>query len=199
MKNICILVSGTGTTLQAVMDAIAGGKLDARISEVIADRECMAADRARRAGVKAVVVKRGRNFQSDLMKEMENSGADFFLLAGFLSILDAGIIERFRNRIINTHPSLLPCFGGKGFYGTRVHEAVIESGAKFSGCTVHFVTEEIDGGPIILQRAIQVDDVDTPETLENKIHAIEHSAVLQALNIIISGNYRIVGKRVITP
>ncbi|WP_048162206.1 phosphoribosylglycinamide formyltransferase [Thermoplasma acidophilum] len=197
MKNICILVSGTGTTLQAVIDAIAGGKLDARISEVIADRECMAADRARKAGVKTVVVRRGRNFQSDLMKEMENSCADFFLLAGFLSILDAGIIERFRNRIINTHPSLLPCFGGKGFYGMRVHEAVIESGAKFSGCTVHFVTEEIDGGPIILQRVLQVDDVDTPETLENKIHAIEHSAVLQALNIIISGNYRIVGKRVI--
>ncbi|KAA8922340.1 phosphoribosylglycinamide formyltransferase [Thermoplasma sp.] len=199
MRSICVLVSGAGTTLQAVIDAIGSGKLDARISKVIADRKCMAIDRATKAGISTVVVKRGNDFQSELMREMESSDADFFLLAGFLSILEPAIIQRFRNRIINTHPSLLPCFGGKGFYGMKVHEAVIKSGSKFSGCTVHFVTEEIDGGPIILQRAIQVDDVDTPETLENKIHAIEHSAVLQALNIVISGRYRIDGKRVIAP
>ncbi|WP_237265192.1 MULTISPECIES: phosphoribosylglycinamide formyltransferase [unclassified Thermoplasma] len=199
MKSVCVLVSGTGTTLQAVMDAIQEGKLDAKICKVIADRDCMAIERAKTANIKTAIVRRGVNFHIDLLREMEESGADLFLLAGFLSILSPEVIQRFRNRIINTHPSLLPCFGGKGFYGRKVHEAVIKSGAKISGCTVHFVTEDIDGGPIILQRAVQIDDIDTPESLENKIHAIEHSAVIQALRIIMSGNYIIDGKRVIYP
>ncbi|BAB59314.1 phosphoribosylglycinamide formyltransferase [Thermoplasma volcanium GSS1] len=197
MTKICVMVSGNGTTLQAIIDAVKNKKIDVEISKVIADRECLAIKRAEDNNIPYRILKRGEYFQRDLKEEMRSSKCDFFVLAGFLSIIGKEITDEFRYRIINTHPSLLPCFGGHGFYGRKVHEAVIKSGMKYSGCTVHFVTDEVDGGPIILQRCVSVEDVDDAQSLEEKIHGIEHSAIVEAISLLSNGHYKIEGKRVI--
>jgi phosphoribosylglycinamide formyltransferase-1 len=119
------------------------------------------------------------------------------VLAGFLKILSGSFIRAFPNRIINIHPSLLPCFGGKGFYGEKVHKSVIESGARISGCTVHFVTEDVDLGPIIDQESVPVLDRDTPEQLAMRIHPVEHELLVRSIRLLVSGRYEIIGKRVV--
>ncbi len=197
MNNIVVLASGNGTTLQAIIDAIAAGKINANISHVICDRDAPATGRAKRSGISYSVIKRGRDFQSRILKEIEGKNPDLIVLAGFLSIIGSEIVKRFPMRIINLHPALLPCFGGPGYYGERVHMAVLESGAKYSGCTVHFVTEDVDAGPIILQRIVEISDHEDAESLGEKIHAIEHSAIVDAINIVLNGNFIIKGKRVL--
>ena len=195
MHKLVVLASGNGTTLQAIIDAISAGKISAAISKLICDRKAPAIDRAIRHGIEYSVIKRGANFQSNLLKELEGENPDLIVMAGFLSIITEKIVERFPMRIINTHPALLPCFGGHNFYGSRVHEAVLKSGAKYSGCTVHFVTEEVDAGPIILQRIVEISDREDVESLEEKVHAIEHSAIVDGINIVLNGNFSIDGKR----
>ena len=176
IKKIGVLVSGGGTNLQALIDAEADGRLgQGKISLVISSKpEVYALERAAKANIEAIVIAR-RDFDSiaeysvalaDALCERE---IDLVVLAGFLTIIDETMYERFPNRIINVHPALIPSFCGKGYYGLRVHEVALERGVKVSGATVHIVTPECDAGPIILQKAVEVKEGDTPEILQRRI------------------------------
>lgn len=176
LKNIAVLVSGGGTNLQALIDAqrsgiIKSGKITAVISS---SSQAYALKRAENAGIKTFVVSKKEEgsqekFEEKIIKILENEKIDLIVLAGFMCILTKNFTSRYPNRIINVHPSLIPSFCGKGFYGLKVHEAALEYGVKVSGATVHFVNEIPDGGKIILQKAVSVRKNDTPETLQKRI------------------------------
>ena len=176
MTNITVLVSGGGTNLQALLDAQSRGELPGgRISLVVASRAgAYALERAGRAGVEAVTVARGDYPDTDafcaaLRDVLDAHDTGLVVLAGFLSILNGAFISAYENRIINVHPSLIPAFCGKGYYGLKVHEAALERGVKVTGATVHFVNEGADEGPIILQKAVDVLPGDTPEILQKRV------------------------------
>jgi len=176
MLNIVVLVSGAGTNLQALLDAEEAGIIrGGRIIHVISSNpEAYALERANRHGLCSSVVNRkafltADEFDAELLKELESCDADLVVLAGFMCILGERIIQRYANRIINVHPSLIPAFCGKGFYGLHVHQAVLSYGVKLTGATVHFVNEIPDGGAIILQKAVEVYKGDTPETLQLRV------------------------------
>ncbi len=172
---IAVMVSGGGTNLQALIDAQAAGKLPSgEIRLVIADNpEAYALQRAAKAGIaSAVIVKKGRSaaeFEADVHAALAANGIDLIILAGFMSILSADFTSRYPHRMINIHPSLIPSFCGKGFYGLHVHEAALAKGVKVTGATVHFVNEIPDGGEIILQKAVEVLPGDTPEVLQKRV------------------------------
>ena len=175
-KKIAVLVSGGGTNLQALIDAGERGELGpGKITLVIASKPGVyALERAEKHGIPSKVLAR-KDFGSiaeyslALADAMSEEGIDLVVLAGFLTIIDEQVYERFPNRILNVHPALIPSFCGKGFYGLHVHEAVLTKGVKVSGATVHIVTPECDAGPIVLQKAVEVKDDDTPETLQRRI------------------------------
>ncbi len=173
--KIAVLVSGGGTNLQAILDAQRDEKItDGEVVLVVSNNpEAYALERARNAGVKGVVVpKKGRtreDFEKDLVTTLEEAGIELIILAGFMCILSADFTNRYPERIINVHPSLIPSFCGEGFYGLRVHEAALNYGVKVTGATVHFVNEIPDGGKIILQRAVEICDGDTPEILQKRV------------------------------
>lgn len=175
MLNIAVLVSGSGTNLQALIDAVAAGRIDGRIAAVISSRPGVyALERARRAGIPAWTVERRQYaspeaFDAALLAGLRQAHAELVVLAGFLSILGPGVIRAYPDRIVNVHPSLIPAFCGKGYYGLRVHEAVLRRGVKVTGATVHFVNEVPDGGAILLQKAVAVEPDDTPETLQRRV------------------------------
>lgn len=176
MKNIAVLVSGGGTNLQALIDAEKRGEIkNGKIVKVIAsNREAYALTRAANAGIEAEAVSRrdyssAEEFEKALSASLEACDADLIVLAGFLSILGEGIIKKYENRIINIHPSLIPSFCGKGYYGLRVHEAALAKGVKVTGATVHFVNEIPDGGAIILQKAVCIEQGDTAEILQKRV------------------------------
>ena len=176
MTKIAVLVSGGGTNLQALIDAEAKGELgNGKITLVIASKPGVyALERAKNANIKGKVLARRdydsiADYSKALADEMTSQGIDLVVLAGFLTIIDEQVYEAFPNRIINVHPALIPSFCGKGFYGLHVHEAALEKGVKISGATVHIVTPECDAGPIILQKAVEVRQDDTPETLQKRI------------------------------
>ena len=175
-KKIAVLVSGGGTNLQALIDAQGRGELGAgEITLVIASKPgVFALERAATAGIEGRV--RARldyetiaDFSKALADEMTKENIDLVVLAGFLTIIDEQVYNAFPNRILNVHPALIPSFCGKGYYGLHVHEAALEKGVKVSGATVHIVTPECDAGPIVLQKAVEVKDDDTPETLQRRI------------------------------
>ena len=175
-KRIAVLVSGGGTNLQALIDAEARGELGAgKISLVIASKPGVyALERAKNAGIDSVVLSRKdyasiKDYSRALADKMVAEGIDLVVLAGFLTIIDEQVYEAFPNRILNVHPALIPSFCGKGFYGLYVHEAALKKGVKVSGATVHIVTPECDAGPIVLQRAVEVREDDTPESLQLRI------------------------------
>ncbi len=169
--NIAVLVSGGGTNLQALLDAERDGIIKSGTIRLVVSskRDAYALTRAANAGVKTVVCERGDNFEANIISALEAEKIDMIVLAGFMSILSADFIARYRDRIINVHPSLIPSFCGDGYYGLRVHRAALDYGVKVSGATVHFVNEVCDGGKIILQKAVDVLDGDTPETLQKRI------------------------------
>ena len=174
--NIAVLVSGGGTNLQALIDAQKNGIIKSgNISLVISNNSnAYALERAKNAGIKtAIVLKKDLGtqeaFESKLIETLDNEKIDIIVLAGFMSILSANFTNHFKDRIINVHPSLIPSFCGKGFYGLKVHEAALEYGVKVSGATVHFVNEIPDGGKIIMQKAVDVLEGDTPEILQKRI------------------------------
>ena len=186
MKNITILISGSGTNLQRISDAINSGEIEnAKINLVIADRDCFGLERAERAGIKTLKLKRGKEFSENLEKAIPEN-TDFIILAGFLSILSEEFCKKYAGKIINIHPSLLPKFGGKGMWGQHVHQAVLENKEKESGATVHFVTFGIDEGEIILQKSFPVDENDTVEILQEKVHKIEQEIFPKAINLVIN-------------
>ena len=175
-KRIAVLVSGGGTNLQALIDAEARGELGAgKISLVIASKPGVyALERAKNAGIDSVVLSRKdyasiKDYSRALADKMVAEGIDLVVLAGFLTIIDEQVYEAFPNRILNVHPALIPSFCGKGFYGLYVHEAALKKGVKVSGATVHIVTPECDAGPIVMQKAVEVKENDTPETLQKRI------------------------------
>ena len=175
-KKIAVLVSGGGTNLQALIDAEKRGELGAgKITLVIASKPGVyALERAANAGIEGRVLARKdydsiAAYSKALADEMTAAGIDLVVLAGFLTIFDEQVYEAFPNRIINVHPALIPSFCGKGFYGLHVHEAALAKGVRVSGATVHIVTPECDAGPIILQKAVEVKQDDTPEILQRRI------------------------------
>ena len=176
IKRIAVLVSGGGTNLQALIDAEARGELGAgKISLVLASKPgVFALERAKNANIPSFVLARRdyetiEEYSRVLAETLVKENIDLVVLAGFLTIIDEQVYEKFPNRILNVHPALIPSFCGKGYYGLRVHEAALEKGVKVSGATVHIVTPECDAGPIVLQRAVAVLEGDTPETLQRRI------------------------------
>ncbi|MBQ7384365.1 MAG: phosphoribosylglycinamide formyltransferase [Clostridia bacterium] len=176
MKKIAVLVSGGGTNLQALIDAEGRGMFgESKITLVVASKDGVyALERAKNAGIASKVLARKdydsiADYSRALADTLTSEGIDLVVLAGFLTIIDEQVYEAFPNKIINVHPALIPSFCGKGYYGLRVHEAALEKGVKVSGATVHIVTPECDAGPIILQRAVEVKQDDTPEILQRRI------------------------------
>ena len=173
--KIAVFVSGGGSNLQAIIDYAEEGNIPhGELALVVSSSyDAYALVRANLASIPSVVVARKENsqeeFERKILAELEKHNIDMIVLAGFMSILSKDFVKRFPERIINVHPSLIPAFCGKGYYGLRVHEAALEKGVKVSGATVHIVTPECDAGPIVLQRAVEVRDDDTPETLQLRI------------------------------
>ena len=176
MKKIVVLVSGGGTNLQALIDAQRRGEIkNGEITCVIASKQgAYALTRAEKAGIKTRVIERkqypdSKTFSADLLAALKEEEADLVVYAGFMTIVDRMVSEAFPYRMMNVHPALIPSFCGKGFYGLHVHEAVLKSGVKVTGATVHFVNEICDGGAIILQKAVDVKNGDTPESLQKRV------------------------------
>lgn len=176
MKKIAVLVSGSGTNLQAIIDAVNDGRItNGKLELVISSKpDVYAIERAKNAGIDYAVVDRKqiedrKEFTEEIIKHLDNHGIDLVVYGGFMVILDEVIVERYRNRMINVHPALIPSFCGVGFYGVKVHKAVLEKGVKLTGATVHFVNEVADEGPIIAQKAVCVCEGDTPELLQRRV------------------------------
>lgn len=202
LDTLAVLVSGGGSNLQALLDAADRGELHARIGVVIADRACHALSRAESHGVKALCIAPGgfekkADYDAALLDALLESGAQGVVLAGFLTILGANIVRRFEGRILNVHPSLIPAFCGMGFYGRKVHQAVLDYGCKVSGATVHLVDEGADTGPIVLQTAVPVLSGDTAETLAARVLVEEHLLLPKAVSLLAQGRIRVSG-RVVT-
>ena len=195
MTKLGVLCSGRGTDLQSIIDAIDSGYLDAQISIVLTDKPNVGAlARAEKAGIKNLCVDRKNfstraDFEAELLKHLE--GVDLVILAGFMRILSAEFVRRYEGRLMNIHPSLLPAFPG-----AHAHRDVLAYGAKISGCTVHFVDEGTDSGPIILQAAVEVFEDDTEETLAARVLEQEHKIYPRAIKLFIDGRLKIVGRRV---
>lgn len=195
MLKIAVLLSGSGSNLQAIIDNIESEKLDCKIECVIADKEdAYGLERARKHNIPSYGLnKKELKFGlSDKILEIISGKVDLIVLAGFLSILKGNIIEEFKNKIINIHPSLIPSFCGKGMYGIKVHEAAIDYGVKISGCTVHFVDSGTDTGHIILQKPVIVQDNDTAETLQKRILVQEHLALSEGIDLIAKNKIELV-------
>ena len=206
MLRIAVCVSGGGTNLQAIIDAIGSGKIsNTEIVRVISNKkDAYALTRAAENGIGAVCVSRKdfpdkESFNDALIQAVDEAQPDLVVLAGFLVVLPEKMIQKYRRRIINIHPSLIPSFCGKGFYGLHVHEGVLERGVKVSGATVHFVDSGTDTGPVIMQKAVYVRQDDTPETLQRRImEQAEWKLLPEAIDLIANGKVSVVdGKAVI--
>jgi phosphoribosylglycinamide formyltransferase-1 len=197
MKRIGILLSGRGSNFKAIADSIAAGRLNAEIAIVISNRaDAAGLEIARERGIHAVCIpSRGLDRESYdrlLLKELEGADVELVCLAGYMRLLSAAFVRAYPMRILNIHPSLLPAFPGLD----AQHQALVH-GAKFSGCTVHFVDEYLDAGPIVLQSVVPVDDADTAETLSARILTEEHKLYPAAIEIVLSGNYKLEGRRIL--
>ncbi len=198
--RVAVLLSGSGTSLENLFAEIESGRLDARIEVVISSQEgVQGLERARRRGVPAVAVPRKSfrdvgAFNDALHAVLETHPVELVALLGFLSPFETR--GRFDGRALNVHPALIPAFAGKGCYGQRVHQAVIESGVKLTGATVHFVDAEYDHGPIVLQEAVPVFDDDTPESLAARVQAAERRLVPEAIRLFAEGRLQLRGRRV---
>lgn len=199
MLRIAVLVSGGGTNLQAIIDAIAAGKItDTEIAAVISNnRNAYALERAKQAGIKDIVVSpkdfETRDvFNENLLKILQEVNPDLIVLAGYLVVIPEIVIDAFENRIINIHPSLIPAFCGTGYYGLKVHEAALKRGVKVVGATVHFVDKGTDTGPIIMQKAVVVQNGDTPKVLQQRVmEQAEWNILPAAIDKIAHGKVRI--------
>lgn len=178
MYKIAVLASGSGSNLQSILDNIDNDNIKGEVSLVIGSKEgIFALERAEKNGIKTSVVSKedfGDKTSDEILRLAKENNIDLIVLAGYLSILKGKLLEEYGNRIINIHPSLIPSFCGNKMYGINVHKAAIEKGVKFSGCTVHFVNDEVDGGAIIAQEIVQVNFEDTPESLQKKVLEKEH-------------------------
>ncbi len=200
IERLVVLVSGGGTNLQSLINACEDGRINARISGVISSKEGVyALERAKNAGIPTAVVKAcdyedQRQRDAAVIEAVERFGGQAVVLAGYMSILGKDVVSRYK--IINIHPALIPSFCGKGFYGQRVHKAVLDYGAKVSGATTHFVDEGTDTGPVIMQKCVPVLDNDTPETLAARVLGAEHEILVESVSLLCDGRLRIEGRRV---
>ncbi len=203
MMNICVLVSGGGTNLQALIDAQNRGEIkNGKITCVIASKpDAYALERAKKNDISTRVIPRKEyidvhTYTRAVTDALIEEKADLVVYAGFMTILDEQIVEAFPFKMMNVHPALIPSFCGKGFYGLHVHEAVLASGVKLTGATVHFVTEECDGGPIILQKAAAVENGDTPEILQKRVmEQCEWKILPKAVSLFCEGRIKINGNK----
>lgn len=200
--NIGVLISGNGTNLQALIDSVNRGYINGSIKVVISNREdAYGLTRARENSIEALYINR-KEFDSDIefdlkiLDELEKRQVKLVVLAGYLKVLSKKFVNHYKNRIINIHPSLIPSFCGKGYYGERVHRAVLEYGVKITGATVHFVDEGADTGPIILQEAVTVDNDDTISTLKEKVLKIEHKLLPMAVKLFCENKLEVVERKV---
>ena len=195
MLNVVVLVSGGGTNLQAIIDAIESGTItNTKITGVISNnKKAYALERARNHGIENLcispkVYETRAVFNEKFMEAVDGMNPDLIVLAGFLVVIPPKMIEKYRNRIINIHPSLIPSFCGTGYYGLKVHEAALKRGVKVAGATVHFVDEGTDTGPIILQQAVEVQSTDTPEVLQRRVmEQAEWKILPKAIDLIANG------------
>lgn len=202
LKKIAVLISGGGTNLQAIIDAILEKKINADIKIVISNREdAYGLVRAQKHGIKNMFISSknltDEEYSKKLLEIFKQEEIDFVVLAGFLKILSKNLVMQYKNKIINIHPSLIPSFCGKGYYGIKVHEKAIEYGVKVTGATVHFVDETADTGPIIEQKAVDVDDFDSPNSLQQKVLEIEHEILVSSLEKLCNDELVVIGRRVI--
>ncbi|MBR6788197.1 MAG: phosphoribosylglycinamide formyltransferase [Clostridia bacterium] len=204
MKKLALLVSGGGTNMQAIMDACGSGEIDGKISVVISsNHEAYALVRAKSAGIPAFVYAK-KDYPTlacrdeEILRTLQAYDVDYVILAGYLGIIPKEIIKAYPNKIVNIHPALLPKFGGKNFYGIHVHQAVIKAGEAESGATAHFVSEEVDGGPIIRQQKLIVHKGDTPETLQCRIlETIEHPMLVSVIKDLCADKISVVNGKVV--
>lgn len=200
-KKIAVLLSGGGTNLQSLIDNIED--INAKIDIVISNRKAAyGLERAKLNNIDTLYLNQKdyesvEAFNDEIINELTTRNIDLVVLAGYLKILSKRFIETYKNRIINVHPSLIPSFCGNGYYGLRVHEEAINYGVKISGATVHFVTEDTDAGPIILQDSIQVEDNDTAESLQKKVLQIEHKLLQKAVKLFCEEKLHIENRKVI--
>jgi phosphoribosylglycinamide formyltransferase 1 len=204
MLKIAVLVSGGGTNLQAIIDKIEQGVLkNVSIEVVISSKSgAYALERAKKYGIKTAVIspkdyETKEAFEKALLSEINCNKVDLIVLAGYLVILPEQLVKNYANKIINIHPSLIPAFCGTGYYGLKVHEAVLKRGVKITGATVHFVDEGTDTGPIILQKAVEVRDNDTPEVLQRRVmEEAEWHILPKAIELIAENRLKVEGNRV---
>ncbi len=200
MFKIAILASGSGSNLQSIIDNVENGFLNCKIEMVIGSREGIyAIERAKRHNIDTFIVSKkdyGDAISYKILELVKKREIDLIVLAGYISILEGSLLEEYKDKIINIHPSLIPSFCGEGMYGLNVHKAVIESGVKVSGCTIHFVNNEVDGGSIILQEAVKVYFSDTPENLQKRVLKKEHKLLPLAIKYISEGKVKIKDRRV---
>lgn len=199
MLNIGVLVSGGGTNLQKLIDAQNAGEIKNGVLRVViaSKADAFALERAGKAGIEAIALCRKDypdvdSYSQALIDALRERSVELVVLAGFLTITGENFVRAFPNRILNVHPALLPAFGGKGYYGLHVHEAVLKRGAKVTGATVHFVNEICDGGPIVLQKAVEVKEGDTPETLQKRVmEEAEWKLLPRAVSLFCEGRLRV--------
>ena len=198
--RIGVLASGGGTNLQSIIDSCERGEIDGDVVVVITNvPDAHAIKRAEKHGIEAYCfphegVSREEH-EADVVECLEKHKVDLVCLAGYLRMLTPGMVDKFKGRILNTHPALLPSFGGKGMHGIHVHKAVLDYGAKVSGCTIHVVTAEVDGGPIVMQKAVPVLEDDTPESLQERVLKEEHKLYPRAVQLFAQGKVKIEGRR----
>ncbi len=200
--NIAVFASGRGSNLMAILNAIKEGKLNAKVSVVISNNSNAGAlTIAKENGIDALHISR-KQFSSDedyvkkILSELRARNVELIVLAGYMKKIPPEIIREYPNKILNIHPALLPAFGGLGMYGMNVHKAVIDYGVKITGVTVHIVDEEYDHGPIVMQKAIEVRDDDTPETLAERVLKIEHEIYPEAIKLFVEGKVIVSGRKV---
>ena len=204
MLKVAVLVSGGGTNLQAILDAIDNGIItNAKVEVVISNnKNAYALERAKNHGIEALCIspkdyETRDAFNAAFLEKLDSYKPDLIVLAGFLVVIPKQMIEKYRNRIINIHPSLIPSFCGTGYYGLKVHEGVLSHGVKVTGATVHFVDEGTDTGPIILQKAVEVEQDDTPESLQRRVmEQAEWIIMPKAIDLIANGKVSVADGKV---
>lgn len=194
MVKIAVFISGSGTNLQSLIDAQNDSQFNGKIKLVISNRKkAYGLERAKNAGIKALCIKD----EKVLLNVLQEEKIELIVLAGYLAIISDELIKHYKNKIINIHPSLIPSFCGEGYYGIHVHEYAYKRGVKVSGATVHFVSNEVDGGPIIMQRSIDISDCNSPEEIQKKIlYNVEHKILVDAVKLYCDNKIKIEDERV---
>lgn len=193
MLNIGVLISGGGTNLQAIIDETKSGRINGTVKLVISNKEdAYGLERARLSGIKAIY----ETDEDKIIGLLKENNIDLIVLAGYLKIITPKFVDEFRNKIINIHPSLIPSFCGKGYYGEKVHQGVIDYGAKITGATVHFVDEGADTGAIIMQETVNVEQDDDAKTLSKRVLEVEHRILKESIRLFCENKLSIQGRRV---